>query len=594
MTDQLDPSRAGATPFWFGPDDRPLFGWLHLPADGAVRGGVVLCQPLGIEATCVYFSYRQLANRLAELGLAVLRFDYDGTGDSSGAETDPDRLEAWLSSVTTATDLLVELGVGSVGLVGIRMGGLFAAHEAARRGGVDVLALWDPCISGKAFLREQRFLRTLSGDKERRDDEAVEAPGLRFEPETVKAFGDFDLGRSGVLARRTLVLVPPDVSRPRALERRLEGEDVEWQEATGQAALMDSQRQDPPYETLERVAAWLSDAFTGEPVPVVAPHRPSAEVARNQAGQRIVESTLELGDIGLFGIVTEGPDVGGRPTIVLVNEGGTHHIGQARVWVEVARQLASYGFRVLRFDLSGNGDSDARPGQQAHVARAPEAVEDVSMAIRGVSSEDPSDVVVVGFCSGAYVVVEEALRQKLRGMCIINPSFAFDPPEPAGTAARPARQVPKRWFVDLVNPVLRSVARRRRSAEIGRWIKAVEIGSWPAALSVRHPGVPEPVWQMVNRYMFENTGMASLERAVGTGVDTLLICGSVDLVPISLGNEQRLQALRQAANFRLVELEELEHSSWEMEQRLAMVAIIIDHIITTFDQDRDPSRLLPA
>jgi hypothetical protein len=52
--------------------------------------------------------------------------------------------------------------------------------------------------------------------------------------------------------------------------------------------------------------------------------------------------------------------------------------------------------------------------------------------------------------------------------------------------------------------------------------------------------------------------------------------------------------LRQAANFRLVELEELEHSSWEMEQRLAMVAIIIDHIITTFDQDRDPSRLLPA
>ena len=168
------------------------------------------------------------------------------------------------------------------------------------------------------------------------------------------------------------------------------------------------------------------------------------------------------------------------------------------------------------------------------------------------------------------------------------------PPEPAGTAARPARQVPRRWFVDLVNPVLRSVARHRRSPEIGRWIKAVEIGTWPAALSVRHPGVPEPVWRMVNRYMFERTGMDSLERAVGTGVDTLLIAGSVDLVPIALGHEQRLQALRQAPNFRLVELEELDHASWEMKQRAAMVAIIIDHIVTTFDQDRKPSRLLPA
>lgn len=593
MTDQLDPPRADATSFWFGPDDRPLFGWLHLPADGVVHGGVVLCQPLGIEATCVYFSYRQLADRLAQLGLAVLRFDYDGTGDSSGAETDPDRLEAWLSSVTTATDLLVDLGVGPVGLVGIRMGGLFAGHEAARRGGVDVLVLWDPCISGKAFLREQRFLRTLSGDKEQRDD-AVEAPGLRFEPETVKAFGDFDLGHDGVLAGRTLVLVPPDVSRPRALERRLEGHDVEWQEATGQAALMDSQRQDPPYQTLERLAVWLSDALAGPPVAVVAPHRPSAAVATTKAGHRIVESTLELGEVGLFGIVTEGPDVTGRPTVVLVNEGGTHHIGQARVWIDVARQLAASGFRVLRFDLSGNGDSDPRPGQPAHVARAPEAVEDVSVAMHAISPDDPSDVVLVGFCSGAYVAVEEALRQRLRGMCIINPSFSFEPPEPAGTAERPARQVPKRWFVDLVNPVLRSVARRRHSAEIGRWIRAVEIGSWPAALSVRHPGVPEPVWRMVNRFMFGNTGMASLERAVGGGVDTLLIAGSVDLVPIALGHEQRLRVLQQTPNFRLVELEELDHASWEMEQRLAMMDIIIDHIVTTFDRDGARPRLLSA
>jgi hypothetical protein len=228
------------------------------------------------------------------------------------------------------------------------------------------------------------------------------------------------------------------------------------------------------------------------------------------------------------------------------------------------------------------------------VTRAPEAVEDVSVAIAEISPEDPSNVVLIGFCSGAYVVVEEALSQAVRGVCIINPSFAFDPPEPAGAATRPARQVPKRWFVDLVNPVLRTVARRRRSSEIGRWIKAVEIGSWPAALSVRHPGVPEPVWRMVNRSVFENTGMASLERMVGTGADVLFIAGPGDMLPISLGSEHRLRALRRAPNFRLVQLEELDHASWAMEQRLAMVAIIIDHVVARFDKDRTPSRLLPA
>ncbi len=50
----------------------------------------MLCQPLGIESICVYYSYRLLAER----GLAVLRFDYDGTGDSTGQETDPDRVRA--------------------------------------------------------------------------------------------------------------------------------------------------------------------------------------------------------------------------------------------------------------------------------------------------------------------------------------------------------------------------------------------------------------------------------------------------------------------------------------------------------------------
>ena len=356
---------AEPTPFWFGPSDRPLFGWLHLPRDRTVRGGVVLCQPLGIEAICVYYTYRLLADRLAERGLAVLRFDYDGTGDSTGEETDPGRVEAWLDSVTAATDALAATGVSDIGLVGVRIGGLFAAHEAVRRDGVDALVLWDPCPSGQSFLREQRFLRHLSGGGGDGSDDGLEAPGLRLEPETVRALGELDLAAmDGTLAKRTLVLIPPGTSGPRVLQRRLEGFDVDWQEATGQDLLLDSQKQTPPTSTIGHVVDWLAAALQGSPLTLadVPVEEPVAVVGTTTAGLPVIEDTVTLGRLGLFGIVTDSAGPPRGPTIVLVNEGNTHHIGQARIWVDLARRLGSTGFRVLRFDLSGNGDSGTPAG----------------------------------------------------------------------------------------------------------------------------------------------------------------------------------------------------------------------------------------
>jgi alpha-beta hydrolase superfamily lysophospholipase len=583
LTEQPGSAQSESTPFWFGPSDRELFGWLHLPADRVVRGGVVLCQPLGIEAICVYFSYRLLAQRLAQRGLAVLRFDYDGTGDSTGMEDDPDRLDAWLDSVSAATDALTTLGVGHVALVGVRIGGLFAAHEATRRGGVDALVLWDPCLSGRSFLREQRFLRLLSGNGADLGDEAVDAPGLRFEPETVKALSDLDLRRlPGPLAHRTLVLIPPDVSRPTSLEDRLEGADVDWQEATGQDLLLDSRLQEPPLATIGRLTDWLCGALDGPPTPVTPPDRGSAIVSLTPTGEPLVERTVRLGPLGLFGIVTETPGTSVGPTVVLVNEGNTHHIGQARIWVDLARRVGAAGFRVLRFDLSGIGDSDTRPGQRAHVGRAPEAVEDVYDAMRGICPDDPTDVVLVGFCSGAYEVIEQALAHPPRGICVINPTFSFLPPEPPGSAERPGRQYTKRWFARPAGLALRWTAGRPKSVELDRWSRALEVGTWPVAIATRHPAIPSAVWRLVNRALLEHPGIGTLEHIVGDDVNTMLVSGPDDLLPVSLGSEGRLARLQESPNFRLVVLDELDHASWVKRQRQRLIEVQEDFLITTF------------
>ena len=107
-----------ATPLWFGPSERPLFGWVHVPDDGRARGAVVLCPPLARELVSTQSCYRLLAEALAGVGLLAIRFDYDGTGDSAGAQTDEARVSAWSTSTRTAIELVRAAGAPVVVAVG--------------------------------------------------------------------------------------------------------------------------------------------------------------------------------------------------------------------------------------------------------------------------------------------------------------------------------------------------------------------------------------------------------------------------------------------------------------------------------------------
>src|SRR5690242_11486928 len=90
-------------PVYFGPSERPLFGWLHDAerAPGASLG-LVICSPFGDEAIRTQRTIRHLAEDAARAGIPALRFDYDGAGDSAGNDLDSDRVHAWLRSIRFA------------------------------------------------------------------------------------------------------------------------------------------------------------------------------------------------------------------------------------------------------------------------------------------------------------------------------------------------------------------------------------------------------------------------------------------------------------------------------------------------------------
>jgi alpha-beta hydrolase superfamily lysophospholipase len=136
-------------PLYFGPDGE-LFGLFHAPTTPASKA-VLLCPPLGQEQIRCHRLYRQLAHALAAEGVAVLRFDYYGSGDSAGASVDVDWDRCVADTIVAANELRVRSGTDRVLAFGARLGGsiALAAAEAARFAG---LMVWDPVCDGAAYV----------------------------------------------------------------------------------------------------------------------------------------------------------------------------------------------------------------------------------------------------------------------------------------------------------------------------------------------------------------------------------------------------------------------------------------------------------
>ncbi|MCH2185685.1 alpha/beta fold hydrolase [Myxococcota bacterium] len=132
-------------PFFMGSEHHRLYGLYH-PAVGRGPGGrgAVLCNPLGSESSRAHRSLRVLADALSRSGWHVLRFDYRGTGDSSG-EDDSATLSGWVEDIGVAAEELKAIAeLKGVHLIGLRLGAFLATAAGVRRPDTQGLILWDP------------------------------------------------------------------------------------------------------------------------------------------------------------------------------------------------------------------------------------------------------------------------------------------------------------------------------------------------------------------------------------------------------------------------------------------------------------------
>lgn len=434
-----------AKPLFFGPLGRRLFGWLHLPGSGVHgRVGAVVCPPLGQESINVHRSMRFVGNALASAGVPALRVDYDGCGNSAGDDHDPDRLAAWVDSVRHAIAALQrDAKVDRVILVGVRFGAMLAALAAVGRSDLAGLVAIAPVTNGRALVREWKAMKLVGGWR-RRDgaadgtaepgaggDGSIEAAGFVMTAQTCESVGKVNLLDLGELPCPVLVIDRDDVAGSERWVEKLasSGVAVERTALPGFLPMMrDPAYSQVPAEIIGALVAWAvarSAANAGAAAsPVLAddPAESSDTAVFMPTADRpaaVVERIWLREDDGVQLAVlseplnTHGGAEAAAPVLVLVNSGAVHHIGPNRLYVGLARHFAALGFRVLRVDLSGLGDSQPHSGEPEVSPYTSRGVRDIDQWMAFLREQRPiREAHLLGICSGGF----HAFRAALEGL----------------------------------------------------------------------------------------------------------------------------------------------------------------------------------
>ncbi len=438
-------------PFYFGSKTKPLLGWLHTSNYRKHSNtGIVICPPLAVEYMNTYRSLRYVADYFALAGIPAIRFDYHGTGDSSGIEEDDNRLNDWLWSIQQAqTQLNVLTGCTKSGLFGFRMGATLAAL-ATKSAPVDFLILWAALYSGKKYIREIKLLQKTSAIQTSSDDELLlEAGGMGYWAQTVNDLSNIDLTKTVPQAKRILIIPRDEQTTDTKLLQAWQqcNLNVEQKNHPGSAQmLVDAHQTIVPHQSIQNIVHWVEDDIDkkSENSPFQLDKQPceihtdiehvnGCNNAR-QKQSRVRETLFNYGAKNeYFAILTETKKSkeSTLPTIILANSGANHRVGPSRLYVLIARELSLIGFRCLRIDVPGIGDSILSNHELENIEYISSSSKKILDVIKALENNSDTDkFILMGLCSGAYFSFHAALdltEKNIIESVLINPlTFYWD------------------------------------------------------------------------------------------------------------------------------------------------------------------------
>jgi pimeloyl-ACP methyl ester carboxylesterase len=237
-----------------------------------------------------------------------------------------------------------------------------------------------------------------------------------------------------------LIIARDDMPEDLQLLKRFEQLGIEVTQAAqpGYADMM----AEPHYTKVPRQAIahgvdWLLAGTTDEqpntdkPVPATAIEEDGYERAvcvEHGIRERVLPISHEP---NLFGVLTEPAEGAGAdvPMIVMVNSGSCHRVGPNRLYVFLARMLAGRGFRSLRVDLCGLGDSVGCDPERENDCYPETGFRDIDVTLKSLRTQlGVERVVLLGLCSGAYTAFQSAAQLSSPALVesvLINPLTFF-------------------------------------------------------------------------------------------------------------------------------------------------------------------------
>jgi pimeloyl-ACP methyl ester carboxylesterase len=410
---------------WMGTSECPVFARLTMPASDSACGGVVLSPSIFRDARASRQSLRALAATLADDGFVVVRFDQFGIGDSSGDLNDDAFLEVWKEQVGHAIALLRSMGVESVSAVGFRLGAtILAAASIEDSLNLTSVVLWDPCESGRSYVREMNAFETLRRASHDATSTLATSEFVLNEQasESIRSLNLLEATPTQ-MAPRVLIITRVDRPVSSRMKEHFNDDSVEWAETSEQSNVLEVEL---PASVLPMVAIRMIGEWIGmrsaPPATLRPPDAaPSVNLGRGEGPLSIRETALTVAQLGLFAIVSEPVEGAKGPWIVMIPGINEDHVGPARSWVNLSRRWASYGLRCVRFDFAGLGESTwpDTTSELEHVRNS--QAESIRSVVMALCADDPTNTVFVGLCTGAQKSLESAMSFSSRGVCTINP-----------------------------------------------------------------------------------------------------------------------------------------------------------------------------
>jgi alpha/beta superfamily hydrolase len=481
-------------PFYFG-EGAALFGVLHRPGTDLARGpGWVLCSAFGAERNHSHRLLVEWARELCRHGYPALRFDYRGTGDSSGRFEDlavGDHLDDIAAAVA---ELERWTGAPCGGLLGLRLGASLAALASARMGGLRRLVLWEPVADGRAY-RDQLLRVTMANELAHagarhwsRDAirQEIAAGGRAFvdgfplKAAMYESLASVEPGRcAGLAAARVLIV---QIDRGAGGPPRREMEELRRSFAERGEACLETAEAPPvwlrtrqylwrPPELFGKTRRWIGAAAgPGTGRLHLPPELPGAAGATRGAEYgHIRERPVHFSVAGqtVWGILHLPPGpAAARPRVIMLAAGETPR--SAVFYSGLARTLAAAGWPTLRFDPRGIGDSHGEI-DTASVAEVFVRIQngllvpDALAAIDFLDEElGPAPNVLTGLCGGAVTAVYAAASDpRVAGIAPLELRLHFDGASQPAPNSRGRRQLPWAEIFALRQSTLPLLAVRR-------------------------------------------------------------------------------------------------------------------------------------